>query len=91
MNFMGVDDEGKEFELSSDPLLEKGRGYVSDIKLGESDTDKIKADVLPLLKDASIFGVDLEEVGLSDLVIGYFAELVAGKGAVRKTLEKYCC
>ncbi len=88
---MGVDDEGKEFELSSDPLLEKGRGYVSDIKLGESDIDKIKADVLPLLKDASIFGVDLEEVGLSDLVIGYFAELVAGKGAVRKTLEKYCC
>ncbi len=87
---MGVDDAGKEFELSSDPLLEKARGFVADIKLGESDADKIKAAVLPLLKDASVFGVDLEKVGLSDLVIGYFAELVAGEGAVRKTLEKYC-
>ena len=35
-------------------------------------------------------GVDLEEVGLSDRVISYFMELIAGEGAVRKTLQKYC-
>ncbi len=87
---MGVDDQGKEFELSADPLLDKARAFVSDIRLGESDTDKIRNAVLPLLKDASIFGVDLEEAGLSDLVIGYFTELVAGEGAIRKMLEKYC-
>ncbi len=87
---MGVGDDGKEFELSADPLLEKARGFVADIRLGETDKDKIKTAVLPLLKDASVFGVDLEEIGLSDLVIAYFTELVAGEGAVRKTLIKYC-
>ncbi len=87
---MAIDDQGKEFELSADPLLDKARAFVADIKLGESDSEKIRNAVLPLLKDASVFGVDLEEAGLADLVIGYFTELVAGEGAVRKTLEKYC-
>ena len=87
---MGVDDTGKEFELSPDPMLEKACAFVSGIKLGESDADKVKAAVLPLLKDKAIFGVDLEEVGLSDRVIDYFMELVAGEGAIRKTLQKYC-
>ena len=87
---MAIDDQGKAFELSADPLLDKARAFVADIKLGESDSEKIRNAVLPLLKDASVFGVDLEEVGLADRVIGYFTELVAGEGAVRKTLEKYC-
>ncbi len=87
---MAIDDQGKEFELSADPLLDKARAFVADIKLGESDSEKIRNAVLPLLKDASVFGVDLEKAGLADLVIGYFTELVAGEGAVRKTLEKYC-
>ena len=86
---MGVNDNGESFEPSPDPLLEKAKGYVSGIKLGESDAEKIKASVLPLLKDASIFGVDLEKAGLSDLVISYFAELIKGTGAVRETLKKY--
>ena len=66
------------------------QSFVKDIKLGESDKDKVKAAVLPLLKDATIFGVDLEKIGLSDRVIDYFMELIAGTGAVRKTLQKYC-
>ncbi len=36
-----------------------------------------------------IWGVDLFETGLADTVSGYFKELIAGPGAVRKTLEKY--
>ena len=38
----------------------------------------------------SIFGVDLEKVGLSEVIIDYFMELISGTGAVRKTLQKYC-
>ncbi|MCR5404368.1 MAG: mannitol dehydrogenase family protein [Butyrivibrio sp.] len=87
---LGVNDRGEKFEPSPDPLLEKAQGYVAGISLGETDQEKIKAAVLPLLKDATIFGVDLESVGLSDLVISYFTELIAGEGAVRKTLQKYC-
>ncbi len=86
---MGVDDKGETFEPSPDPMLEKAQAFVKDIKLGETDSAKVKAAVLPLLKDATIFGVDLEEVGLSDRVIDYFCELIAGPGAVRATLEKY--
>ena len=84
---MAIDDEDNSFELSPDPLLEKVCPVVKDIKLG----DKVDAkEVLkPLYKDATIFGLDLEEAGLADLVCSYFEELIAGKGAVRATLHKY--
>ena len=85
---MAVDDKGKAFEPSPDPLLAKAQTHVAEIKLGETDKEKVKNAVLPLLKDASIFGIDLEKVGLSDLVVDYFMRLITGEGAVRKTLEE---
>jgi fructuronate reductase len=84
---MAVDDEGKAFELSPDPLLDTVCPYVAGLKLGES-TD-VEAAVKPLLSDAKIWGVDLYEVGMADKVIGYLTEMIAGPGAVRATLEKY--
>ena len=42
-----------------------------------------------ILKNKMIFGVDLEEVGLSDLIEKYFVEMLAGKDAVKNTLKKY--
>ncbi len=87
---MGINDEGKAFEPSPDPLLDKAKKFVAGISLGESDREKVKNKVLPLLKDSTIFGVDLESIGLSDRVIDYFMELIQGEGAVRKTLQKYC-
>ena len=87
---MGVDDNGNSFEPSPDPLLEKAQAYVQDIKLGgEYDKETLKNKVLPLLKDATIFGTDLEAAGLSDIIIGYFEELIAGTGAVRNTLKNH--
>ncbi len=84
---MAVDDTGKAFELSPDPLLDEVCPYVADIKLGE------KADVAeilkPVLSNSKIFGVDLYEAGMADLVCGYFEEMITGAGAIRKTLEKY--
>ena len=84
---MAVDDEGKEFTLSSDPLLSEVCPYVEGIKLG----DEVDAEAIlkPVLSNSKIFGVDLYEVGMADLVCSYFKELIAGPGAVRKTLEKY--
>ena len=38
---------------------------------------------------AQIFGVNFYEIGLAGKVCDYFKELIAGPGAVRKTLEKY--
>ena len=84
---MAVDDEGKAFTLSADPLLSEVCPYVEGIKLGESvDAETI---LKPVLSNSKIFGVDLYEVGMAELVCSYFSELIAGPGAVRKTLEKY--
>jgi len=83
---MAVDDEGNAFEPSPDPLLETAQAYVKDMKLGEKpDVSKLEG----LLRNATIFGVDLVDAGLADKVCGYFTELTAGPGAVRKTLHKY--
>ena len=84
---MAIDDNGEAFELSPDPLTDTVRPFVADIKLGE-EID-VEAKIGELLKKSEIFGVDLYEVGLADVVCGYFAELIAGKGAVRETLKKY--
>ena len=83
---MAVDDEGNAFEPSPDPLLETAQAYVKDMKLGEKpDVSRLEG----LLRNDTIFGVDLVEAGLAERIYKYFTELTAGKGAVRKTLHKY--
>ncbi len=84
---MAVDDEGKRFELSPDPLLSDVCKYVAEIKLGDSDKTAIESAVAPLLRRAEIFGVDLYEVGLAGKVIDYFVQLIACEGAVRRTIK----
>jgi len=87
---MAVDDAGNAFEPSSDPLLETAQAYVAGFRLGEVPAAaEIFEKIEGLLRNKTIFGVDLVEAGLSDKVVGYFAELIAGPGAVRKTLHKY--
>lgn len=83
---MAIDDSGKTFELSPDPLLDEAVPYVKDIKFGDSVTsDKFEG----LYKKPRIFGVDLFEVGLAELVTGYFNEMIKGEGSVAETLKKY--
>lgn len=83
---MAVDDEGKTFTLSPDPLLDTVCPYVAGIRLGDSvgAEEKIK----PILENEEIFGVNLYESGMAGKVTEYFKELIAGKGAVRETLKK---
>ncbi|MBO5543381.1 MAG: mannitol dehydrogenase family protein [Oscillospiraceae bacterium] len=83
---MAVDDSGNAFEPSPDPLLETAQAFLAGLKLGEiPDFGKIEG----LLRNRTIFGVDLVDAGLADRVFACFAELTAGTGAVRKTLHKY--
>ena len=84
---MAVDDEGKSFEPSPDPLLEDSRKYVEGFALDGSEKDLSQLDAL--LANDKIFGVNLIEIGMAPLVKDYFSELSSGKGAVRRTLEKY--
>ena len=84
---MAVDDEGREFTLSPDPLLNEVCPYVAGVRLGEKAD--VKELLKPVLSNSKIFGVNLYETGLAELVCSYFEEMIKGVGAVRSTLEKY--
>lgn len=84
---LGIDDAGKPFELSPDPMLETVRPYLEDITLGQEGL--FSEALKPILSNDKIFGVNLYEVGLGESVENYFTELVSGPGAVRATLKKY--
>ena len=79
--------DGNAFELSPDPLAHTVCPIMEQVKLGE--TADAEAILAPLLHNEAIFGVDLYEAGLAELVCRYFNELIAGPGAVRATLHKY--
>ena len=81
---MAVDDEGNAFTPSPDPLLESSQAQLSGMKLGdEPDVEKLEK----FLRNETVFGVDLVEAGLSDMIIGYLGEMVKCKGAVRRVIE----
>ena len=83
----GIDDNGKAFEISPDPMLAELQAIVAplEVKEGEQDFSCLKN----LYSRADIFGVDLYAVGLGEQIEGMVKELYAGNGAVRKTLHKY--
>ena len=84
---LGVDDEGDEMPLSSDPLLEDLQKQLQGIELGKPETagNKLK----PILANSLIFGSDLTRTPLAARIEEYFREETAGTGAVRTTLRKY--
>ncbi|MCR4927247.1 MAG: mannitol dehydrogenase family protein [Lachnospiraceae bacterium] len=85
----GTDDLGHPMRLSPDPILSQlactfrpemfGRVFLS---TGEKEA--VKA----LLKNSDLFGADLVSAGLYERITGFFTDMLAGKGAVRKTLQK---
>lgn len=85
---MGVNDEGSEFKRSDDPRLEELSTFLSAVKLGEKLENE--EDIYTLLADKSIFCIDMNRYGMTNKVISMFKEMIAGEGAVRNTLLKYC-
>ncbi|WEV43596.1 mannitol dehydrogenase family protein [Lactobacillus sp. ESL0684] len=83
---MGIDDNGEAFEQSPDPLLDNLKAYVEDIKLGNSNID-VHEKLQPILSNKSIFGNNLYDIGLGTKVENYFKQLIADKGAIRKTIH----
>ncbi|WP_019912714.1 mannitol dehydrogenase family protein [Paenibacillus sp. HW567] len=84
---LGVDDEGRSFSPSPDPLLESLQARLAGVSLG-SDRNKAAA-VQSILSDEAIFGIDLYVIGLGGKIEDMFAEMLAGPNAVRSTLNKY--
>jgi fructuronate reductase len=84
---MGIDDNGNDFPLSPDPMLQELQGYLGGVNLGD---EEVSSEVLsPILSNEKIFGVNLYEVGIGKRIEGMFVELIEGKGAIRATLKRY--
>ena len=83
----GIKDDGTAFEPSPDPMLEELQAIVAPLEIGKADQDW--SPLKKLYSRSDIFGVNLYEAGLGELIEGMVKELYAGKGAVRATLHKY--
>ena len=84
---LGVDDNGEEMQVSSDPMLDELQTALKGIELG--NTQSAEGKLNSILSNEVLFGTDLCKIGLGEKIEGMFKELIAGKGAVRKTLQKY--
>jgi fructuronate reductase len=85
---MAVNDEGKAFTPSPDPRLVELMDQMKSMKLGDEAFDDTVID--KILKDQSIFTIDLFPSGMAEKVKSMFKLMMTGPGAVRNTLSKYC-
>ena len=83
----GIDDAGKPFTPSPDPLLEELQSIVSPLEISREHQDF--GCLRKLFSRKDVFGLDLYEAGLGEQIEGMVKELYAGKGAVRATLHRY--
>ncbi len=84
----GIGDDGERFELSPDPRMTELTGYLQGIEPGKGLTDAAGVD--EILKDRTIFGIDLFSCGLADKIKDMLGQMLTGPGAVRSTLQRYC-
>ncbi len=84
---LAVDDEGKAFELSADPMAQELTAKLAGIEVGKPET--YKGQLKEILSNENIFGIDLYKAGIGEKIEELFVEEIAGPGAVRATLKKY--
>jgi fructuronate reductase len=84
---LAIDDEGKKFEVSSDPMKEDLQAQLSSVVFGKPET--YNGQLRPILANESIFGSDLTKTCLAEKIETMFKEEIKGAGAVRTTLKKY--
>lgn len=84
---LAVDDKGKRFELSSDPMMQELTKVLEDIVVGKPES--YQGQLAPILSNETIFGVNLYEAGIGYLVEEMFVEEIGGPGGVRAALKRY--
>lgn len=84
---LAVDDDGREMEVSADPLKDELQVKLSGIIWNKPDS--YNGQLRKILNNTVIFGSDLTKTILADKIETIFKELLAGPGAVRATLQKY--
>ena len=84
---LAVDDEGKVMEVSADPMKAELQAALKGVEWNSPQS--YAGQLEPILKNASIFGLDLTATPLAKRIETMFAQLLAGPGAVRGTLREY--
>ncbi|MGL6201184.1 MAG: mannitol dehydrogenase family protein [Lachnospiraceae bacterium] len=84
---LGVDDKGQRFELSTDPMLEELQAALAGVEFGKQET--YCGQLKKILANDYIFGIDLYQAAIGELIEDLFVEEIEGPGAVRRTLKKY--
>ncbi len=84
---MAVDDNGKKYELSPDPMNDEISRQLEGIEIGKPET--VGSKLNPILSNTRIFGVNLYDAGIGSKIENIFREEISDFGAVRKTLKKY--
>lgn len=84
---LAVDDQGNEMELSSDPMLEELTKELKNIRVGKVET--YQGELIKILENERIFGLNLMDSGIGEIIETMFLSMIVGKGAVRETIKKY--
>ncbi|MBQ9120255.1 MAG: mannitol dehydrogenase family protein [Lachnospiraceae bacterium] len=82
---LGINDEGKPFTPSTDPMLHELQAAMQNISFGTQAADNAFCHIL---SREDVFGVDLVKEGLAPKITAFFNELNVGPGAIRATLER---
>jgi len=84
----GYDDNGNRFAISSDPMADIFSEALSSAGIFYKGRQSAKGRLGGILSNRTVFGVDLNQAGLTPLIEEYLDLLLAGEGAVRKTLHE---
>lgn len=84
---LGIDDEGKKYELAPDPMNEEIQEQLKDIVVGKPET--FTEQLKPILSNERIFFTNIYETGLGEKIETMFREMLGGPGAVKETIHKY--
>ncbi|MDO5702763.1 MAG: mannitol dehydrogenase family protein, partial [Lachnospiraceae bacterium] len=84
---LAVDDNGDAMELSPDPMIPYMKEQLQGIEFGKPDS--LKEQLKNVLSNETLFGTDLYQAGIGELIEEMVRSEIAGKGAARETLRKY--
>lgn len=83
---LAVDDNGQPMPLSADPMADALHEVVADIEFGNPAS--YKGQLQKILCNEVIFETDLTKTVLAKKIEDLFVQMIAGPGAVRKTLHE---
>lgn len=84
---IAVDDAGRPFELSPDPMLPTLQAQLTGVEFGRPErlTDQLR----PILSNVNLFGIDLYRAGIGEKIENMVRQELAGTGAVRAALKRW--